>query len=64
MLLPFDCTYLQVLDLSGMSAMQIVSHMRSPSAQREWQYNMDFVPELLYKVSNGCRPGSEHQGKM
>ena len=33
-----------------MSAMQMVSHMRSPDAQREWQHNLDFMPESLHKV--------------
>ena len=43
-------SWLQVLDLQGMSAMQMVSHMRSPDAQREWQHNLDFMPESLHKV--------------
>lgn len=30
--------------------MQMVSHMRSPDAQKEWQHNLDFHPELLHKV--------------
>ena len=42
--------WLQVLDLQSMSAMQMVSHMRSPDAQREWQHNLDFMPESLHKV--------------
>ena len=40
----------QVLDLGGMSAMQMVSHMRNQDAQQEWQHNLDFHPEVLHKV--------------
>ena len=41
---------MQVLDFGGMSAMQMVSHMRSPDAQKEWQHNLDFQPELVHKA--------------
>lgn len=46
----------QVLDLSGMSAMQMVSHMRSTESQKEWQHNMDFQPEVLHKIYVICAP--------
>ena len=47
----FDVTLvLQILDLSGMSALSMMSHMRSEESQAEWQHNMDFQPEVLHKV--------------
>ena len=42
---------LQILDLGGMSAFQMLGHMRSEESQAEWQHNMDFQPEVLHKVN-------------
>jgi len=45
-----DCLFRQVLDLSGMSALQMIGHMKSTESQKEWQHNQNFMPEVLHKV--------------
>lgn len=47
----------QVIDLAGMSPINMIQHVRREDAQSEWQHNMDFCPETLNKVSLHIRLG-------
>ncbi len=40
----------QVIDLAGMSPLNMLQYVRREDAQTEWQHNMDFCPETLNKV--------------
>jgi len=46
----------QVIDLAGMSPINMLQYVRREDAQTEWQHNMDFCPETLNKV-RARRPG-------
>ena len=44
----------QVIDLAGMSPINMLQHVRREDAQSEWQHNMDYCPETLNKVGPPC----------
>lgn len=44
----------QVIDLAGMSPINMLQHVRREDAQSEWQHNMDYCPETLNKVGVPC----------
>ena len=46
-----------MIDLAGMSPINMIQHVRREDAQSEWQHNMDFCPETLNKVSLLSRLG-------
>ena len=46
----------QVIDLAGMSPINMLQHVRREDAQSEWQHNMDYCPETLNKVRPPCVP--------
>jgi len=39
-----------VIDLAGMSPINMLQYVRREDAQTEWQHNMDFCPETLNKA--------------
>lgn len=39
-----------MIDLAGMSPLNMLQYVRREDAQTEWQHNMDFCPETLNKV--------------
>ncbi len=46
----------QVIDLAGMSPINMLQYVRREDAQTDWQHNMDFCPETLNKA-RARRPG-------
>ncbi len=49
---------LQVIDLHGLSPVNLITQTRNPESQAEWQHNMDYAPETLCKVPRSCLSSS------
>ncbi|KAK9868542.1 hypothetical protein WJX84_002546 [Apatococcus fuscideae] len=42
--------FTQVIDLTGLSPVNLITQARNTESQAEWQHNMDYAPETLCKI--------------